>query len=250
MTSREGRVIVVNWKVFRAFIAALFKLLRWPLTAIITTYLVVHSLDKNQNFTFDWDLLLRYINVLIWPLVVIWALRFIKPNLPNLLDRLEELSVFGNNARFTAIQKQDTETKASELSEVDKNASKASSNVNSNIYQIADDETHALLTSTEAAVAYMQIYVDIFGTQVELLRRLVDYPNGLRAEEFGDLLEKHKRLSGSKGFTDIFPYLQFLLSNTLILHNSTSQTYQLTNAGYYFLAYLAKEGYLDRPKSW
>ncbi len=197
----------------------------------------------------NWDLILKYIDVIIWPLVVVGALWFIKPNLPNLLDRLEELNLLGNKAKFGKKQNQETETQADELKGIDPDAPKPNTKTNAD-FQIADDETHGLLSSYEAAVAYAQVYEDIFGTQIDALRRLFDYTNGLKPDGFGDILEEHQRRSKGKGFTDVVPFMQFLLRNTLALHDSKTNTYQLTNAGYYFLVYLYKTGQLDKPKGW
>ena len=176
-------------------------------------------------------MVLEYIDVIIWPLVVIGAIWFIRPNLPNLMDRLEELNLLGNNAKFSRVNDQNTDAKADELKEVDANASKPATNV-SNDLQIVDDETHALLTSDAAAVAFMQVYLDIFGTQIQVLRRLVDYTDGLKADDLKDIFEKHKRLGGNNAFNSVVAYIQFLIQNILLLYEPSTQTYKLTNAGY------------------
>lgn len=248
MAKPEKKIITINWRALGAFLSSLLKFVKWPLTLIAITYLAVKMPDYS-NLLVNWDLLLRYIDVVIWPLVVVGALWFIKPNLPNLMDRLEELNLLGNNAKFSKKQNQATETQADELKEIDPDAPKPTTKTAADL-QIADDGTHILLTSYEAAVAYAQVYADIFGTQIDALRRLVDYTDGLKSDGFSDILEDHKRHSNGKGYSDIVPFMQFLLRNTLVLYQAKTQTYQLTNAGYYFLVYLYKAELLDRPKGW
>ena len=249
MVKAEKKIITVNWKALGNSLLAIIRFVKWPATLIFVTYLIVTVPDYASGTQVNWDLILKYIDVVIWPVVAVGALWFIKPNLPNLLDRLEELNLFGNNAKFSKKQNQENETQADELKEIDPDASKPTTKTNAD-FQIADDETHGLLSSYEAAIAYAQVYDDIFGTQIDALRRLLDYGNGLKATGFTDLLEEHQQRSKGKGFTDTVPFMQFLLRNTLALFESETETYQLTNAGYYFLVYLYKTEQLEKPKGW
>lgn len=249
MAKPEKKIISINWQALGDFLGKILRFLKWPVTLIVITYLIVKVPDYGDDFHLNAELILRYIDVIIWPLVVVGALWFIKPNLPDLLDRMEELNLLGNKAKFGKKQNQETETQADELKELDPEAPKPNTQTNAD-FQIADDETHSLLSSYEAAIAYAQVYEDIFGTQIDALRRLFDYTNGLKPDGFADIIEEHQRRSKGKGFTDVVPFMQFLLRNTLVLHDSKTNTYQLTNAGYYFLVYLYKAGFLDKPKGW
>lgn len=249
MVKAKKKIITINWRELGSVLLAILSFVKWPVTLIVIVYAIKAIPDYANGIRINWDLLLRYIDVIIWPTVVVGALWFMKPNLPNLLDRLEELNIFGNNARFGKKQNQETETQAEELKEINPNASKPTEKTNAD-FQIADDNTHNSLSSYEAAVAFAQVYADIFGTQIDALRRLNDYRDGLKAEGFNDILEEHKRLSKGKGFNDIVPFMQFLLRNTLVLFEAETQTYQLTNAGYYFLVYLYRAELLERPISW
>lgn len=249
MAKQEKKIITINWQALGDFLGKVLNFLKWPVTLIVIAYLLVKIPDYGDNFHLNAELILRYIDVIIWPLVVVGALWFIKPNLPNLLDRLEELNLLGNKAKFGKKQSQETENQADELKEIDPDAPKPATNTTTD-FQIADDETHALLTSYEAAIAYMQVYLNIFGTQIEALKLLASYTDGLKASDFADLLEKHRRLSGGKGFNNIVPYMEFLVQNILVLYEPKIQAFKLTNAGYYFLVFLAKAELLDKPKEW
>lgn len=249
MAKAEKKIITINWQVLGSFLSAVLRFIKWPVTLIVITFLIVKISDYAHGVQINWDLILKYIDVIIWPAVVVGALWFIKPNLPNLLDRLEELNLLGNNAKFSKKQNQETENQADELKEIDPDAPKPTTKTNAD-FQVADDETHTLLSSYEAAVAYAQVYADIFGTQIDALRRLLDYSAGLKNDGFADILAEHQRRSKGKGYTDVVPFMQFLLRNTLALFDTKTQTYQLTNAGYYFLVYLYKAGLLERPKGW
>lgn len=249
MAKLDSKLTSINWKALGNLLLALFKFIKWPLTLLAITYLVVSIPKYGDDFRINTELILRYVDVVIWPLVVVGALWFVKPNLPNLLDRLEELNLLGNKAKFGKKQNQDTETQADELKGLDPDAPKPNTKTNAD-FQIADDETHSLLTSYEAAIAYAQVYEDIFGTQIDTLRRLFDYTNGLKPDGFSDILEEHQRRSKGKGYTDVVPFMQFLLRNTLVLYDSKANTYQLTNAGYYFLVYLYKAELLNKYKVW
>lgn len=248
MTKPIKKILTVNWDVLGSVIISLVKFVKWPFTLILISYLIINIPDYS-SVNVNWELLLRYIDVVIWPLVVVGAIWFIKPNLPNLLDRLEELNIFGNNAKFTKKQNQVTETQADELKDIDPDAPKVTTKTSAD-FQIADDETHALLTSYDAAIAYAQVYDSIFGTQINALRSLLDYTGGLSPSDLSSILEEHKRLSNGKAYTDIIPFMQFLVRNTLVLYEPKAQVYQLTNAGYYFLVYLYKSGLLEKPKGW
>jgi len=248
MGKSDKKILTVNWRALGQFLINTFNFLKWPATLIFITFLIVTVPNYGDDFRIDYRMVLEYIDVIIWPLVVIGAIWFIRPNLPQLLDRLEELNLLGNNAKFSKATNQHADAKADELEEVDADASKPATNVNNDL-QIVDDETHALLTSDAAAVAYMQVYLDIFGTQLHVLRRLVDYTEGLKAEDLADIFDGHKRLGGNHAFQSFVPYMQFLKQNILVLYEPTSRTYVLTNAGYYFLVYLARQGLLDRYKA-
>lgn len=243
------KLTVFNWRAVCPTILSVIKIIKWPFTLVVIIYLIVSVPGHTGGMRVNWDLLLRYVDVIIWPLVVIGTVWFIKPDLPALLGRLEELNLLGNNAKFTKKQNQITETQADELKAIASDAPSATTKTATD-FQVADDETHNLLTSYDAAVAYAQVYEDIFGTQIRVLRTLLDYKSGLKPTQLSSLLEEHMRLSNGKGYSDIVSFMQFLLRNTLVIHDPKTQIYQLTNAGYYFLVYLYKTEQLDKPKLW
>jgi hypothetical protein len=244
MAEKSRNIISVNWRGLAAIIANLIKFIKWPASLIIITYLILSIPNYSGGLNINYDLLLKYIDVIIWPLVVVGALWFIRPNIPDLLARIEELTFLGNYAKFAKNKKQSTDSQANELNDIDPSASKPTTKKQED-FQITDDDTHALLTTYEAAIAYIQVYAIIFGTQINVLRRLADYTDGLSADSLKDILEDHKTRSKGKVYTDILPFMEFLLHNTLVLYDAKTQTYQLTNAGYYFLVYLHKAGLLD-----
>lgn len=249
MAKQAQKIISIDWHALGRTFIALVKFLKWPVTLLLITYLVVTVPDYTRELRIDWQLILQYIDVIIWPLVVVGALWFIKPNLPNLLDRLEELNLLGNKAKFGKRQNPSADSQADELKELDPNAPNPTTKTNADL-QIADDDTHALLSSYEAGVAFAQIHADIFGTQIIALRRLLDYNGGLKAEGLLDILEEHKNRAKGAAFTDLVPFMQFLLHNTLARYDAATDTYQLTNGGYYYLVFLYKANLLDRFKEW
>lgn len=249
MAKQAQKIISIDWHTLGGLFLALVKFLRWPVTLLLTTYLIIAIPDYTRELRIDWLLILRYVDVMIWPLVVVGALWFIKPNLPNLLDRLEELNLLGNKAKFGKRQNRSSDSQADELKVLDPNAPKPTTKTNADL-QIADDSTHALLSSYDACVAFAQINADIFGTQIIALRRLLDYSSGLKAEGLLDILEEHKNRAKGAAFTDLVPFMQFLLHNTLVLYDAATDTYQLTNGGYYYLVFLYRANLLDRFKEW
>jgi hypothetical protein len=243
MSDKDKKAIQVNWRAVGRFLFAVLKFVRWPLSL----YLIAQLPNYWQSVHPDWELLLKYVNVAIWPFVVLCILRAVHGSLPGLMDRLAELSIFGGRAKFNKAQGQANDDQGEDLRGLAPDASEPNTKT-ANDFQITDDDTHALLTSYDAAVAFAQVYGTIFGTQINALRLLVDYPDGLKRADLDDILKEHKRRSNGKGFDNMVTFMQYPMRNTLVRYDD--EKYQLTIAGFYFLAFLHKSELLDRPKDW
>lgn len=249
MAKADKKMIAVNWPMIGRFFLRVLKFIKWPVTLLGITYLLVTSSHFWRENHINWELLLKYVDVVIWPLVVLVVLWRIRPYLPGLFARLEGFNFPGGNAKFGKAQEQVADSQADELKEIAPDASEPNTKPGAE-YQITDDNTHALLTSYDAAVAYAQVYANIFGTQLDILRRLVDYTAGLKVEDLEDILKEHRRRSNGKGFESLIGLMQFLMHNTLVLYEDDTQKYKLTIAGFYFLAFLHKAELLERSKEW
>jgi hypothetical protein len=246
MAEIDKKLVSINWMGVRRLLLGVLNFAKWPATLIGAVYILATVPEHWRGIHADWDLLLKYLDVLAWPIVALCVLLHVRPGLPSLMGRLEELKVPGGNARFSKAQEQG-DTQGEELKEIAPDASEPNTKALAD-FQITDDSTHAGLTSYEAATAYAQIYADIFGTQIEVLRRLLDYTDGVKREDFADILKKHEIRSEGKGFDSILPFMEYLLRNTLIRYEDETRTYQLTIAGYYFLVFLHKAELLEKPK--
>ena len=71
-----------------------------------------------------------------------------------------------------------------------------------------------ILQSDAAEKAYEQIYRQIFGTQLDVLKRLRLYENGLKEEDLKDIFDLHKYLVSKLGpdrptFMNFMQFLKF-----------------------------------------
>lgn len=96
------------------------------------------------------------------------------------------------------------------------------------------------LAVTQLKLNFEKIYNLIFGSQINLLKKLNEGP---KHKDFIDsycktIIDSHDEMSR----WDIRTYLNFLFDNTLIIFNEEKETYAITNYGYEFLAWLLATG--------
>lgn len=232
----------------------ILTLLRWPIIVLIISAPILTQL-RFTRLEIDPNLVLEYLKVIVWPsfftLVLIMNRKVLPQLFAGLFNRIEEIEILGNKAKFQqqTEKKEQNESVTEQFEEVDADASKPVVKPKDD-FQIVDDETHALLTSPDVKLAYEDIYRVLFGTQIEALRQLVTYSEGLKASDLQGLLDKHMKLSNGAGFNDVTSYMQYLKQNILVTYEPDTQVYQITNAGYYFLVYLTQKDLLNSHKNW
>lgn len=107
-----------------------------------------------------------------------------------------------------------------------------------------NDETDEILIHqlavTQIVLEFERIYNIIFGSQIYLLKKLniTDKHKNEIDAYISDILKSHDDLSE----WNIDEYLNFLLSKSLIVFNSSTNTYSITNIGHEFLLWMIHAG--------
>lgn len=240
-----NRIVLKRYLVsLGAFLLALLRFLKWP-TTILLSILLINNFNKSFFMHLDYKMLLAYIAVLRWPVVALIAIFFIKPYLPKLIDRLIEFGVAGSKATFAPPHNQTANEEANALKKADP---KAGEDKDAGIDEDESQKLERILSSADAYWAYEQVYRDIYGTQLEVVKRLSTYTAGLKAQDLNDLLLQHQRLAPTP-YPNMVAFMQYLLANIVVVYEPEKEIYQLTNAGSFFLAYLSKYNLLDRYKA-
>lgn len=249
MTAQKQKLISVDWKrLGRIFAAILGVSIILGLSFLIAYYLfiVLSGLNISQV---DPRLVLEYLKVLIWPLVVIIVLIFLKPHLPSLADSIEEFNLLGSSAKFRKKPSEQTSSKDNSLIKLDASADDPAPDENDE-EDLSESERERILTSPEATINYYKIFIDIFRTQIEALKLLHAYSDGLKSDAFAQLLKRHQQEAGEYAFNSVFELMSFLVNNTLAIYDKDSDTYRLTNGGYYFLKFLTRENLDNKRLAW
>lgn len=237
---------IVNWSLLKLRLGNFLRILVWPVTLLVIIWLIITNIQQIASVNVNHDIILSYINALIWPIFAFTVLFVIRPHLPGLMSRIEEAGFAGAKLKF---ERQNTQHESSADNSVLRNAGDADEPV---VEEDENAQTIAFLQTDAAEKAYEQIYRQIFGTQLDVLKRLRLYENGLKEDDLKDIFDLHKHLVAKLNPNNnptFMNFMQFLKFNTLVNHNPETGVYYLTWAGLYFLLYLEKQGIINDFKS-
>jgi hypothetical protein len=186
------------------------------------------------------DLILKYLEVLKWPITITVAYLLFKSHIPELLKRLIKISP--NGVEFTDTQPVTPTPSTSELS-IPGPSTPGSAN---HVMDITTTEGRAdILKNPEIKWELEKIYRIIFGTQIESLLTLSGFPQGLKTDDLNDLYQKHKNLYPNSTYNSTIELLRYLSGMSLIEHEPTTGLITITDIGRLFLQYLQGEGLLS-----
>jgi hypothetical protein len=240
-TKSHDPPISVNWAFWGRGLVSLANFLKWPIVLIVVV-LILDPAQWEKWPTVNTTLVLSYLDVLIWPFIVLLLIYVMRPHLPELVRNLRRLSSGKLSAEFGPSQESpgegaidlrkssDSQEPALELTDQDE----------------LDPGVHEALTSDAAKLAFEQVYREIYGTQLTLLKRLAnEIPNGLEPSQLRDIYDAHVE-STENPYPTFISFVQYLLDNALVLLDSEDARYKITNAGVYFLRYLHEKGLYER----
>jgi hypothetical protein len=237
----KKRPVHIEWSIVFNYIKVIVEFIKWPMTVIVVVLIVTSRVDVNLQKSINAQMILNYIDVLIWPLLALFiALKFV-PHIPDLIKNLRKLSAANISAEFQPPNQDVSGSNIQELRESNESREPATQTEDK-----VDKETHAALTSEAAKLAYQHIYETIFGTQLILLKRLANnVPTGLDQNQLYDIYLAHTQ-STDTPYPTFISFIQYLLDNILLLLDSNDGRYKLTYAGAYFLNYLADNDLYDK----
>ncbi len=240
MAEKKRRKLInvnVDWQLFWRYFWNFCRSIKWPVTVIIVALLLRPEDWSKVHFRYNANLILNYINALKWPVVALITLAIIKPHLPELFKRLRKFNAgpVGGELAPPTVQATDSEQINALKSDNEESGEAATETTPS-----STNDLDTLLRSDQAKIAYEQVYGAIFGSQLSILKRLYNnISTGLTQEQLMDIYHAHVASSESP-YPSFIHFIQFLLDNTLVLFDATTSTYNLTNAGLYFLIYLTE----------
>jgi hypothetical protein len=218
-------------------------LLKWPITLIlITVILARYTSPASALHRLNWDIILKYVDTLIWPLVALVAIYFMKPHIPDLMKRVRKFGAFGVQGELDPPSNTPLPTEQKEeLKDIEEISAGQDS-------EDALENTRRILSSPEAKDALDSVYKELYGTQLEALKRLNSYRDGLDSRDLEDLLSEHQRQAPIP-YKNILSFMQYLKDNWLVLYEPDTKLFKLTNAGLVFLEHLQDKSLLYAPKS-
>ncbi len=209
----------------------------------------------------QWELILDYILVLIWPLlvalVVVYLLRRYGTQFGGLIDRIKTVKVFGTEMGFTEAADQqraaaDEEAAEGTLDDNPDDAELIDQLTESYEQRLAEQQLEAAeerrrllrqVAVKSLQVEYEQIYRVIYGSQIAALRSIRASPDEIAPRE---ALEAH--MNQVKSTLTLIPFVQAMTFETWIGYLVTSglaiqreedrDTYRITSKGSGFLDYI------------
>lgn len=242
INSAKDKAIKVDWVLIGQRLTAIVIFLKWPVVILLAAFILDHGRWDFQSIHLDASIVLSYIQALSWPVVASAALLMLKPHLREIINRLRKVGVGQTIAELAPpSQRERTSPEVAQLVGEDENKQPAEDSSTD-----TDASLHNQLTSPQARLAFEQIYNDIFGSQLAILKRLKDHlETGLSKEDMLDLYESHVA-SKDPAYPSFESFMQYLLDNILVLYDIEDKRYKLTNAGVYFLLYLSDTGVYQR----
>ncbi|WP_250656961.1 winged helix-turn-helix domain-containing protein [Alkalimarinus coralli] len=192
-----------------------------------------------------------------WHLLFIFAVIFIilfRDSIRRLIDRTEKIDKSGLSAAAPEAQNEgnsNTEKSVDELLNVvgdslviNDQEARIIADLESRGLDTSGDTVKVLvkhLAGAQLLAAFERIYSIIFGSQIELLKRLNELAGQGRSRQYVEQFFKETKTSAKNtaiAHWKLNQYLEFLFSNALIVQNNDQ--YHITNLGGEFLAWLVK----------
>ncbi len=191
----------------------------------------------------NWELILKFINVLAWPVTVVVILYFLKSEIKGLINRIIGGKLPGGVEFNSPLnqEKPNTDIPKDILELVNtKDVSKKNNVINS--------ETQ-LVKELETALFFERTYRIIFGSQMKLLEELrIRGITGAIYEDIAAYYQQTRAQWPTLNSNPLESYLGFLTQSGLIEEMSGEQQrkYKITSKGVDFLEYIEK---LNYPKN-
>ncbi|WP_131819618.1 hypothetical protein [Mycobacteroides abscessus] len=250
MAKNTKKVVKIDWGIIQSRMAIVLKFLKWPMIVLLAALIISPRFwDFWTHLNVNPDaarVVLDYISVLRWPLVVLVALVMLRPYLPKLVDRLRKASAGKASAEFAPPDQQIGAKEIESLNKDEENKQPAELATQEDVDEQA--ALHQILTTAEVKLAFKQIYNEIFGSQLAVVKRLKDYvAEGLTKDQLIDLYDSHVENANSP-YPSFESFMQYAIDSILVLYDAKDKHYKLTNAGVYFLQYLVEKGDYQRYK--
>jgi hypothetical protein len=222
------------------------------LTVIVAVFLLTMAVyrwfDRNIILLADW--LLRYLDVLVWPAVVLAVAMMFKSKIADLIgnsDWIFRLPWGEATARQRTGQQRTTPTTAdtkefkNELEELTKPIQKEYEEKYAQLIQVAGGRINELLnkiSQQDILLQFERVYNVIFGGQIDTLRILsheVPQPWFLIEDNYA----RHKQKNPALRTWDVSRYYSFMITSGLMEQVPNSDNYwRATEKGKAFLEYL------------
>jgi len=182
----------------------------------------------------DWNLILEFIKVLVWPAVIV----VFRKNIAGLIDRLTEFKGPGGTEVKAKQQEQQLTTSYNPEISKEKITEKVKKEYEEKIKEAGKNiqETNKLLIQTQIYLDFERIYRLIFGSQIDFLKKIKsNLPEGLSIDDAITHYVLIIRIFPTLKSWTYYQYLEFLFNNNLIYQDH--KRYLLTDKGKAFLAY-------------
>lgn len=163
---------------------------------------------------------IKYLGVIIWPLVVITVIYIFRQQIPELIARATKVSAAGVSIELEQQLKQTEELKA-DRDNLQKD------NLDNKTLKYAQ-ELH-----------FERAYRIIFNTQLQALIKLSNYSKGLSESDFFDLLGLHQTFGHPElNYTTVLDWMNFLVVAGFVDYDPIRKVYSIIDLGTHFLNYL------------
>lgn len=202
-----------------------------------------------------YQIILDYMNTLVWPLTVLGISFFFRTEIKNIFNRLNEVSIKDIRLSFPFQKIPKSEVAADVQEEIEGTIYEKKNKIKSKelIGATSTDkelrtQISALLTqiaTLQSALLFERTYAAIFGTQIVLLQSLRSNIEGLYYVVIAKVYEdwrKNDDVLKNYALSDYLAFLEIaqLISNTEI---GGQRRYNITSRGVDFLNYIEKAGY-------
>lgn len=249
----KKKAVQVDTEVLKDLTKNFVSDVKWPVTVIVVALLFAWILDKHiVNLHWDWQLILQYIGVLRWPIVVLIVLFVLRPHLPALVKKLRKAGWGKTFAEFDPEQPTPDSDEEQTLKIVANENVTTADSVQAGTTPAASSQQPPtdddVLANKDVQILFGRIYRDMYGTQLEALKLLNSYPNGLSEDDLKPLLETHQK-AAPRAYPNVLTLMNYLASFGLIERAANTNLYKIAYAGKLFLEYLTREGVINNFKA-